>query len=214
MNREAAAGAESAPMSLLGRFVSGIDTRLRRAQQVFEYSDRPDCTFRIRRTTSRSSYVLSDGTVVRKGDPIVELHLWNEQLPKLERKNGSIGFGSRLSHGFRDSLAELSAYLDARPQFDDVKVVYANMALGDAGRTSELVVRMCRNLGLEPVHDGHRPGLGEHLHRLGENILSLMTAAVTNPPAARLGMLLRSRAQIAMSRDELRRRRSRSQAHR
>jgi hypothetical protein len=203
---EAVAGEDAVLPSLIQRFVFWLDEGLRREQQVFEYSDRRDCVFRIQRTRSRSSYVLSDGVTVSEGDPIIELHLWNEHVPTMTAARASIGWGSRLAHGFRSSLRELRAWLDARPEYDDATVLYANMALGGGKRTDQLVRRMCGPLGLEPVTDGCRPTFRDHLKRLGENILGLMLATATNPVAARFDMLMRGRARVAMSRAELRRR--------
>jgi hypothetical protein len=203
---QAVAQGDHARTPLIGRFVFWLDARLRREQQVLEYSDRAECVFRIQRAVSRSSYALSDGVVVHEGDPIIELHLWNEHLPKMAAARASIGWGSRLTHGFRSSLQELCTWLDARPEFDDVHVVYANMSLGGGERTAQLVRWMCGPLGLELVNDRHRPTLGEHLHRLGENVLGLMLVMATNPVAARPGMLIRQRARVAMSRAQLRRR--------
>ena len=206
--------AETARVSVVQRFVFGLDRWLQRSQDVFEYSDRPDCVFRIQRTLSSSSYVLSDGVAVREGDPIIELHLWNEHMPRMDAAGGGIGWGSRLNHGFRDSLAELSGWLDARPEFDDFKVVYANMALGGRERTEGLVAKLCKVLGLERIEDGHKISLGEHLRRFGENILGLMLSAASNPAAARLDMLARSRARLAISRGKLRANRARWEARR
>ena len=203
---EAIRGGGAVRQSLIQRFVFWLDEGLRRDQQMFEYSDRPDCLFRIQHSRSRSSYVLSDGVAVREGDPIIELHLWNEHLPKMTAARASIAWGSRLAHGFRSSLRELRAWLDARPEHDDATVVFANMALGGGKRTDQLVRWMCGPLGLEPVIDGYRPTFREHLKRLGENILGLMLVMATNPAAARFDMLMRDRAHVAMSRAELRRR--------
>ena len=214
MSGEPVAVAEGGRLSFFQWFVFGLDRRLRRVHQVFEYSDRPDCVFRIQRKPSSSSYVLSDGVAVREGDPVIELHLWNEHLPKMSAARASIGWGSRLNHGFRNSLEELASYLDARPEFDDVEVVYANMALGGRDRTDELVLKLCRVLGLERVNDGHRVSLGEHLQRCGENILGLMLSMATNPAASRLDMLGRSRARLAISREKLRSRRAARAARR
>jgi hypothetical protein len=203
---EGAKRAEAVRPSPIQRFVFWLDKGLRRDRQVFEYSDRPDCVFRIQRSRSPSSYVLSDGVTVNEGDPIIELHLWNEHLPKMTAARASIGWGTRLAHGFRSSLRELCAWLDVRREYDDVTVVYANMALGGGERTDQLLRWMCGPLGLEPVADGYRPTFRDHLRRLGENILGLMLVLAINPVAARFEMLMRDRARVAMSRAELRRR--------
>lgn len=196
-------------MSPIQRLVLRFDAHLRRKAKVFEYSDSPECVFRISHAASRSSYRLSDGVAVSRGDPVIEIHLWNEHMPKMNTARASIGWGSRLAHAFRFSLEELCAWLDSRPEFDDVVAVRADMALAGGKRSEQLVRRMCMPLGLEAANDGYRPPPIERLYNLGENVTGLMLVLATNPAAARLDILIRGRARIAISRAELRRRYSR-----
>ena len=60
---------------------SGVDLDSRRQQGVFEYSHKPDCIFRAQLSRLSSDVLLSDGTFGRPGDRVVDLHLWNEQIP-------------------------------------------------------------------------------------------------------------------------------------
>ena len=60
--------------------VDGLDTVLRRFHQVHEFSDAPDCMFRIALGRAREEALLSDGTVVHAGDPLGMLHCWNKRL--------------------------------------------------------------------------------------------------------------------------------------
>ena len=55
-------------------------------QGIFEYTHKPDCFFRIRFNRLRTEVVLSDGTDGRRGDRVVELHLWNERIPPYPQK--------------------------------------------------------------------------------------------------------------------------------
>jgi len=66
---------------LLAELVFALDRGLQRLQGIFEYTHKPDCFFRIRFNRLRTEVVLSDGTVGRRGDRVVELHLWNERNP-------------------------------------------------------------------------------------------------------------------------------------
>jgi hypothetical protein len=193
-------------VSPIQRLVLRFDAHLRRRAGVFEYSDSPRCVFRIGRAISRCGYTLSDGVAVSPGDKVVELHLWNEHMPRMAAARASIGWGSRLAHGFRFSLQELCAWLDSQPEYDDVVAVRTDMALAGGKRTEQLVRRMCMPFGLEEVNDGHRPPLGERLFNLGENVTGLLLVLATNPAAVRPDILLRGRARLAMSRAELRRR--------
>jgi hypothetical protein len=54
---------------------------LQRWEGVFEYSRKPDCIFRAQLSRLSSDVLLSDGTFGRSGDRVIDLHLWNEQIP-------------------------------------------------------------------------------------------------------------------------------------
>ena len=97
---------------LLAELVFALDRGLQRLQGIFEYTHKRDCFFRIRFNRLRTEVVLSDGTVGRRGDRVVELHLWNERIPalpaKIIRANMSLGskaqsdslYGIVSRHGF------------------------------------------------------------------------------------------------------------------
>ena len=65
----------------MAELVFALDRGLQRLQGIFEYTHKRDCFFRIRFNRLRTEVVLSDGTVGRRGDRVVELHLWNERNP-------------------------------------------------------------------------------------------------------------------------------------
>jgi hypothetical protein len=65
----------------LEAMVAALDDRLRVRHGVIEYTNSPECLFRIQLAASNDDYVLSDGTCIRAGDRIANLHVWNEQFP-------------------------------------------------------------------------------------------------------------------------------------
>ena len=74
-------GGEVRQFPWLEAMVIALDDRLRLRQGVIEYTKSPYCLFRIQLAASIADYVLSDGTSVRSGDRIANLHVWNEQFP-------------------------------------------------------------------------------------------------------------------------------------
>ncbi len=65
----------------LERAVFSLDRVLRWRLGIYEYSASRHCMFRINRARAEQSWRLPDGTTIRAGDRILELHLWNEHIP-------------------------------------------------------------------------------------------------------------------------------------
>lgn len=190
---------------LVGRLVLGLDERLRRAQHLFEYSDDPECLFRIGRTPAARPFTLSDGSAVDAGDPLIELHFWNQHIFARTDRADLFAWGARMRRAFLFSLKELSEFLDRSEEYDDIVAIFGNLGVAVAARSDQLR-RVCRIYGFEPVLDGHRPSGAEHLHRAGQNMLGLLLTLAVNPRSARLDVLARDRTPVAISRAELRRR--------
>lgn len=59
----------------LEAMVAALDDRLRQRHGVIEYTNSPECLFGIQLVTSNENYVLSDGTCIRHGDRVANLHV-------------------------------------------------------------------------------------------------------------------------------------------
>lgn len=187
------------------RLVFAIDERLRRRNEVFEYSRHPDCLFRIQFDKANQSLALSDGTRLHPGPRVVNLHLWNEHIPQMGRSGPTLGWARRMRHLLEFSLVELARYLHGKPELDDVVAVRANLTMGLAEQVPQLE-RIAGRLGFEAVPESRRPSFAERLHRSGDNFLALLFALARNPAAARPAILLRDRRQVFLSRKVLDRR--------
>lgn len=95
--------------------IRAIDWVLRRFYRVKPFTDAPDCILRLAPGRSRESILLSDGTRVGVGDPVIELHLWNERLAALPQSRLTLGWGRRLMRGLEASLRLLAAHLEQNP---------------------------------------------------------------------------------------------------
>ncbi len=94
--------------------IRAIDGILRRAYGVRPFTHEAGCILRVSYGPSPRDASLRDGTVVRTGDPIVHLHLWNERLLKLFRRNTSLGWGRYLLQQSTRSLELLACHLGQR----------------------------------------------------------------------------------------------------
>jgi len=188
--------------SSFSRLVFALDERLRRRLSVFDYVDHPDCILRMQIGQADEEAALADDLRLRAGDRLIDLHLWNEHLPEMGRDGPSVGWARKLSKLLDFSLRELAVYLAARPQLDDIAVIRAIMPLRGLEQ-SRHVHFIATRYGFHAAPEAAPHSLGRLLHRAGENALGLMLVLASNPAAARLDILMRSRAALYLARRDL-----------
>jgi hypothetical protein len=179
-----------------------IDEKLRSSHRIKEYTSSPSCIFRMEVISSTESAVLSDGTAIHPGDRIINLHLWNEQIPRFPRAGPTLGWALRMSRALQQSLAELDAFLAIHPELDDIIAIRADMSFGSTERSGQLTA-MAAHYGFECVGRSEM-SLSNRLHRFGENILISMLVLLWNPAAFRCDSLWRTRTPVVLSRKTLR----------
>jgi hypothetical protein len=173
---------------------------LRKRQGIYEYTRHRECLFRAEACPADQTVLLGDGTLVRSGEPMLKLHLWNEQVPSMGRNGPTIGWAHRLNRAVDVSLRELTRYLHHHDRMHQVLAVCADMRLGSSS-DSEQLIRIAARYGFE-IHD--RSQLHEsQLHRVGELILICMLVLATNPAALRGSTLRRDIVRVYLSRSTL-----------
>lgn len=203
LHRSLPTGADGGVSPWLGYLVFGLDRLLRRWQDVYEFTDKENCLFRIQRGNAEENLTLSDGTHVVVGDPILILHLWNEHLHMFARKDPTIAWARQISRAIDASLRELAHYLAGHPLLDDVVALRADLRLGAADCTERLVDLAAR-FGFEESTKAHESE--STLHRIGDNILVFLLVMASNPAAIRVPSLLRDQRVVYFSRRALERR--------
>jgi hypothetical protein len=173
---------------------------LRHQQGIIEYSQSPDCILRIQRAESSRALVLSDGTALKPGDPILNLHFWNEHIPTVPEKGMSWAWAKQVHLCLTASLSELAQYLKEHSEFRSVRALRADVSLDS---TADPVLRGLERYGFEFVPDSIKPSFSERLHRLGENILISLFVLADNPKALRSDTLWRGRIPAYLSRNSL-----------
>lgn len=197
---------EPAPLSpshpWLGALVGVLDHHLRRRQGIIEYTDSPDCIFRMQVLSSDQDVLLSDGTRVRPGDRIIELHFWNEQLPTVRQIGSALTWARHMAKCAEISMRELARHLASRADLKDVRAVRGNLSLGSADRSNQ-IARLVSRYGFERIPPASPMKLTERVHRLGENILISMLVLARNASALRTDTLWRGRVRVYLSRRAL-----------
>lgn len=77
--------------------------------------------------------VLGDGVVMRRGDPMGEIHFGN---PALAQVSGRASSALRVMHGVMVSLSDLTLWLKQSPSYQDIRAI-GGVTLLDAARTIE-----------------------------------------------------------------------------
>jgi hypothetical protein len=180
--------------------VRGLDSLLRRAYRVWEFTQDENCILRVALGTSAKDMTLSDGTRIEKGEVVGELHLWNEHLPRMDEEGPSVEWALKAYHLWRVSLKKLTAYLENAPQFESVRAFRGETAfLRDDLEESGLFER----LGFDVLRRDRRDKLGR-FGEFWENLYTWWLIWTFNPGSLRRKDLFRmERAQLWISRQAL-----------
>ncbi len=182
-------------------WVFSLDRWLRRWHGIYEFTAHRDCLFRAERCLAEESFLLSDGVRVRRGDPLLKIHLWNEHMPAMGHQGPTVAWARRASRAVATSLRELARHVAQCSDLDAVVAICADMRLATAKQTAQLT-RIVSRYGFEAAKDSRigRPGV---LRLIGENILMVLLVLATNPIAFRAAILRRDHARVIISRVKL-----------
>jgi hypothetical protein len=190
--------------NLLEYAIFGLDRWLRQRQGVYEFTSNPICMLRVNRATAEDELTLSDGTQVHCGDPILNLHLWNEQLARM--KGGpTLSWATRVCRALDGSLCDLALCIAHRPEFSDIAALRADICIGTTKKT-EQVARIAGRYGFETPRTASAPEFQRGMHRFGENLYMFLLVLATNPGALRSDVFSRDHALVYLPRTALERR--------
>jgi hypothetical protein len=188
---------------VLRAMVRGLDVLLQRQGHVQEFTQDEECIFRIALTTYRQDVDLSDGTKVRAGDKICELHLWNEHLPPMPQEGPDLRWGVRFYRLAMKSLGILAAYL-AAGSMQEIVALGGQMAFLEKD-DPPVLVRAAARLGFDVVNLTAQAGRWGRFTHFWENIYSWALMWTFNPGSLRGKRFLRlKRYRLWMSRRTLR----------
>jgi hypothetical protein len=204
MRQETVRHAPSQPDTSVRRAVLGLDRWLQHCQGVHEYTTDSRCLFRIQRANAQANVALSDGTRIRAGEPILNLHFWNEHVPPMGDQGATVAWARQVSRAIAVSLKGLAEHLSARPDLGDIVALRADMRFGTADR-SEQLARISARYGFAAAVNGEGSGSGR-LHDVGERALIFLLILATNPASLRFNTFRRGHKVVYLSRAALERR--------
>lgn len=145
---------------------------------------------------------MRDGTHLHPGDRIGRLHFWNEHIPPAPDNGTTIGWARQMQRRIAISLRELACYLASQPDLCDIAVICGNVPSATNAQ-SEQLARIMARYGFETIPERGPHAIGEHIHRLAENILISLIVFAQNAKALRVDSLSRVRVPIYISRRTL-----------
>jgi len=191
-----------ATTALIEQAVFGLDRWLRHRQGVYEYSSGPFCVFRVQRAQAEADMLLSDGTRIAAGDPVLNLHLWNEHVPPMRLQGATVAWAREATRRVELSMRELARHLKWTRALDDIVALRGDMRLGTPEQSSQLA-RLAAHYGFEPA-GGNRIDLSSPaVQRFAENVFIFLLVMATNPVALRAPVLRRDHKLVYLSRAAL-----------
>ncbi|GAB4544761.1 MAG: hypothetical protein Kow0063_38580 [Anaerolineae bacterium] len=188
---------------ILKQMVRELDAALRRFLDIREFSQDERCLLRLAVGRSDTELTLSDGTRVRQGDLLGELHFWNEHIPPLPQHGPDLAWALTFQRWLSFSFRELAAYVQAHPEFRNVIAFRGEISFGGPYGVDHLR-ELARRWGFDLVSPDAHSGLLRRLADWGANVYAWSLIWTYNPAsleAGRPGQLRRD--QIWISREML-----------
>jgi hypothetical protein len=177
-----------------------LDAALRRGLGVFEFTDDPDCVFRLSLVRAPFSVVLSDGTRVKKGDRVGLFHFWNEHLPQFSASGPDLRWAKLMRKKMRESLCDLAERVERDPGWADVQAFYAGTPL-DNRIGARQIERVAGRFGFELAASVGPTVLNPYV--VGQYALIWGLTRAFNPSAAGRKRFLRPWHYLWLSRGQL-----------
>ena len=166
--------------------VRQLDRFLRRVEGIEEFSRREDCIFRIGLVRASGEFRLADGTHVRRGDPVGELHYWNEHAPRFGDGRPALAWALAADRAVRQSLRALAEFVEREPRYRSVRA-FGGVMCGLPVRGAPSLSATVRRYGFETWPFEPPRSLAGRLHLVGENMLVRLLAWAYNPGSLHAG---------------------------
>ncbi len=156
------------------------DAFMRSRLGIEECADGEQNVLRLSRRINGGDLRFSDGTWVRKGERIGELHLWNEHLVRLRRNEGGVAWALKAAHAANTSLRALTTYIEREPSWRAVQAFRADAAFLSRHGSARLP-RILARYGFEIPRGPESTHLGARLRSLLPTLYTICLMWAFNP---------------------------------
>jgi hypothetical protein len=168
------------PGQLFARLVPFIDWILRRLNGIFEFDQDERCILRISLNICRSDAILSDGTVICQGEPIGELHFWNERIPPIPKNGADLPWALAFQRRVVYSFGSLAEYVSSEPAFSRVRAFHGTPPFG--GRFGDAqIADMAQRWGFEIIEKPAPRGLWNRFYQFWDSFYAWGLMLAFNP---------------------------------
>jgi hypothetical protein len=143
-----ARAAEATARDWAGALIRYFDSCLRRWKGISEFCTDRRCIISVARMSVATDVELADGTFVRAGDPVGDLHLWNDQLP---RGGASIAWALIARRAFAHSLDLFARHVDGNPEFSGIEAFRGEITFAGPTSRAPKVARVAAAHGFELI---------------------------------------------------------------
>ena len=180
----------------LRRLVRAADAALRRIGGVSEFETADDGLLRIAEGHAEHDFVFRDGTHVRHGQSVIDLHLWNEHLPPFPYGGLELGWKKRVRQQLMASLHRLAFRIVGDVRLQGAQALRMTICIPILGQQS-LLARLLISTGFEA---GELASRKNAILRFLDNIWVWLLTWTYNPRALVGWRFNRTRAEFWMSR--------------
>ena len=184
---------------MLRKLIRGIDACLRRGIGIVEFEHGEDALLRIGVSRAEREMQLRDGTRLQPGDPLLELHLWNEHLLTLPSGGPTLRWAASTRRQVKRSLCRLAAHLQTAPDLREVKALHIKPAFAGRSRARNLNWIVVEHGFETAANCGKRP-LAFGAYRWLDSLWLWLLTWTFNPRSLRGRRFRRTRQEFWMSR--------------
>ncbi len=139
---------EQAIAETLRAAVRWLDGWLRRRDQIWEYSQHEKCLFRVNIVRAGVPCALTDGTRVRAGDVVGDLHFWNEHMPRMAARGSRMRWALDFDRRMRLTMRHLAEAVQIDPRLADAKAFHAQFSFTRRDTVDRMTRRVRNRAGL------------------------------------------------------------------
>jgi hypothetical protein len=185
----------------IARQIIALDEKLRAGNGLIEFEGSDATIFRVAVVRSEGTMRFADGVEIFPGDPVVEIHFWNERLPQTSDNTG-LGWAAKFGRQMLVSFRELAVGIQIDPRLADCKAVLARLAFASERNRGD-TRRFGTVFGFETLDTPWRVPLARKFHDFGEDLWLVGLTWVFNPGSLKGRSVLRLREDLWMSRGQL-----------
>jgi hypothetical protein len=183
--------------------VRKLDATLKRYFHIFEYTGEKECILRLAFAKNENEIVLADGTLIKSGETIGELHFWNEHIPPIAADGPDLPWALSFQRRLIRSLAELADYVNQNPDFSNIKAFRGELFFGNRCKVLQMS-KSVKRCGFEIVSKDGWTGLGSFFTCFWEIVYNMALVWAFNPASLKDKKLRElKRCQLWMSRQVL-----------